>query len=1119
MNRKSKTLLPVILTGSAKRAMWIIGLCLAMGTAAGTANAQQTAAAPATETVTGKVTDSSGEPLPFVAVTLKNTPGVATQTDANGNFRLDLPSAGGKIFTLTYVGMKTRSFVWMGKPVIAVMESDNEIDEVVVTGYQTISRQQMTGAVTQLKADDVMLGAKFSLNQMLQGQVAGMAVKVTSGEPSATPKIRIRGTSSIYSSRSPLWVLDGIILDDPVDIGAVDLNDEDAAYLIGNAIAGVNPQDIESINVLKDAAAAAIYGVRAANGVIVVTTKKGHVGEPSVSYHGNVTLSLRESYNNLDMMNASERIRLSQDIINDGLIYSTMPRSLGYEGLYMKYLNKEITYDQFDSGVKAMSDNNTDWFDLLFRDSWSQNHSVSLSGGNANTLYYASLGYTNNQGTAIGSDSKRYTANAKISSWLNKKVYAEMQLLGSITENDGFNESAYKPRDLAINTARTIPAYDQNGDLYFYDTGMSSKNGIAGNLLKNYINERNTSGATGKISSINAKVNLKWQIIDMLKYEFVGSLIHQNTISQSWATDKSYYVSNIRGYMFGAAVPLSEQETNSAIPFGGILNDGHNEQTSFTLRNQLHFNKTIRNEHSFDVLAISELRSINATGLSGSYYGWQPDMGSTFATPTSQEYINKKLAPTITDNSTNYVSWIGVATYSFRNKFILNGNIRMDGSSNFGDNPEYRFLPCWSVAGKYNISDEKFISNIDAISYLAVRASYGIQGNIPTGTSPYMIMQRKGYNTDTSLPESNIRTLPNADLRWEKTRSYNFGLDMTLWEGRLSLTVDLYKKYTSDLFMPIQISSVYGTKTMTINGGKMNNSGVEAALGGAIVKNRDFNLGLTLIYSYNKNVLIEANTDPETIKTAQRLSGGKESLFAGEALGTIYSYRLAGLNHDTGMPYYYNKDGKSYSIVNDEQIPNYWLVQDVNEGLVRSGVLEAPHTGGIHINVGYKNLRFKTNFSYSFGGVKRLPRLFSDYKKAFDPFNNISKEINNRWRQPGDEKKANVIPRMFDSNITDALPRGAQMDGTYLRGITLYDNSDARVASTDNLRLNSVVLSYNIPNKLTKQVGVSNMMLSFEATNLWLLADSKWRGFDPELSSSANATQPKTFTFNLNITF
>lgn len=335
----------------------------------------------------GRVTDAEGNPLPGVSVIMEGAArGCATNIE--GEYMLVIENRPGIKLIYSFVGMTQESRTWKGEERIDVKmhETNVNMDEVVVTGYQVLSRRESASAVSTVKTEDIYMAGAPSIDQMLQGQIPGLMVMNTSGEPSATPKIRIRGTSTINGNKAPVWVVDGVILEQNVPITASELNSEDAEYLVGNAISGISPQDIESITVLKDASATAIYGVKAANGVIVLTTKKGTVGRPKVSYHGEVLVNQRPSYRNFDRMNSAERMQLSKDIFEEGLAYSSSAVSNltpddSYEGLLNELINRRMSKEEFGVRAMEMAERNTDWFDVLFRNAVTHSHNVSVQGG------------------------------------------------------------------------------------------------------------------------------------------------------------------------------------------------------------------------------------------------------------------------------------------------------------------------------------------------------------------------------------------------------------------------------------------------------------------------------------------------------------------------------------------------------------------------------------------------------------------------------------------------------------------------------------------------------------------------------------------------------------------
>lgn len=1074
--------------------------------------------------VTGTITDSEGFALPGVVVQEAQTSPVnAVLSDKDGIYSITVASSKSKLL-FTCVGMTDYTAAVGNRTKIDVVMEDDAIalETIVVTGYQTVNKRELASAVSIVKADDIKLAGVTSIDQMLQGQVAGMQVLQTSGSPGSTAKIRVRGTSSIIGNRSPLWVLDGVVLDEPVEVDHTDLSGDDAEYMVGNAISGVNPNDIESITVLKDASATAIYGVQAANGVIVVTTKKGKSGKPRVSYSANVSFKEAESYRRFNLMSAYQRIGLSRDIMEQDLHYARSQSSLtiGYESLLNRFESKELNREELKQELTKMADMNTDWFGILYRNAVTQTHSASISGGTDQTTYYTSIGYDRDLGTARSEKADRYTVLTKINSWIvPEKLYLGMQLNASLKNNTGYHSSV-NPLSYARTTSRCLPCYNEDGSLYFYEpySAMGAGRDI---LYYNILDEMEHTGIETGVGAINAKLNFQWNILKPLKYELQASYNYTQTQKRVYADEYSHYVSKIRGYSTRYYVDINSDIWNeSALPQGGILNTTDTNVSTWNIRNQLTFNKDF-NGHTVSVMGVNEVRSSATDGLANVYYGYMPDRGKTVSPAYTEEYTKRvtsgSFAPTITDNVRNVVSFRGVASYSYLDRYVLNSSVSMDGSNQFGSNPEYRFLPIWSVSAKWSIDREKWMKQQKLFSYLALRLSYGIQGNVDSATSPDLVLKIGSVNSETGLKQSTVSYWPNADLRWEKTTSYNAGLDFAILDNRINGTLDVYHKVGEDMIMNKTISLVNGISTYKINSGNMNNSGVEAVIGGYPVQARDWSVNLQFIYSYNRNVLVKANSELGTITNKDLVSGN--ALIEGEAIGTLYSYHFSHLDHNTGLPVFYDKDGYNSIVTGGEEKPNFTLYES-DLGVVKSGSVNPWASGGINAGIRYKNLHLNASFSYSLGAVNRLPSIYGgSYSRVFDPEMNVTVDIMDRWKQPGDEQRTN-IPVLYDEYSYDkvhVLP--VSSNGTVKKGVELYDYSTARVCSTDNFRLRSLSLSYNVPSSSLKKVGMNSLSFRLQASNLFLIADKRWQGFDPELGTAATSPVPRTYSIGINATF
>ena len=449
--------------------------------------------------VTGKVTDEGRQPMPGVTVRIKGT-AIGTATDATGRYTLPIVETdGGTYVVFSFVGMETKEVKYTGQDTIDVtlkVES-TEMEEVnvVSTGYQTVNRRDMVGSYTMVKAEDIMIPAYTTIDQMLQGQVPGMMVLSSSARAGASPKIQIRGVSTLLGNQDPIWVVDGIIQDDPLEINATSNMTQDMAEIIGNQVSWLNPNDIETITVLKDASATAIYGSRASNGVIVITTKKGKIGRTSINYSGNFSFSPRPRYSQFNLMNSQERVQFSEDAFAAGLRYQEDPitQPYTYEGALKMYQQGELSAEEFIAIRNRLETMNTDWLDMLTRTSFSHNHNLSVTGASEKVNYALSLGYSKTNGQEIGNSSERLTSRVAVTANLHKNVRVNLTLNGTTGTNKGFN--GVDPLNYALTTSRAIAARDEEGNYSYYRTKLDYKyNKEATDIGYNVLNELENTG-------------------------------------------------------------------------------------------------------------------------------------------------------------------------------------------------------------------------------------------------------------------------------------------------------------------------------------------------------------------------------------------------------------------------------------------------------------------------------------------------------------------------------------------------------------------------------------------------------------------------------------------------
>lgn len=1060
-------------------------------------------------TVKGIVVTSDGSPLPGVSIVVKNTT-VGVSTNAEGKFEIQLKT-GEEILVFSFVGMRTQEVKVDKDNLRVVMEDVAAImEEVIVrTGYQNIEKRKLSSSVFSIDGDVVREGAALGLDNMLQGKIPGMNVMGSSSTPGAATKIRIRGSSTISGNREPLWVVDGFILEDPVPISAEELNSLDNVNLIGNAISSLNPQDIERIDVLKDASATAIYGVKAANGVIVITTKKGKIGKPRLTYSMNLSINERPEYDGLYRMNSKERIEVSKEIEERGLPFGFQPARVSYEGALMDLYDRTISYNEFLQTVKRLEEVNTDWFDIIYRTSFSQKHNISISGSSDKINYYFSGGLQHVPATVKGTGVKQFNGFMKLGVNLLSNLKVELQMRASTDDKD-YLHSSVSPYQYAYNTSRAIPCYNEDGTLAYYNKTQ----GFEFPLQYNIVNEMQHTGMHIDATSINFNANLLWEIIPGL--QFMGGLSYNrsNTDQKKWFDEQSYVAASLRKYNYGLPLPDSQEwsQQQCQLPYGGGLENTDTRNTSYTLRAQVNYTFRFLEDHQITTVLGTEARSSKYQGLKSTEYGYLPDRGEKFIKidpvqwPKYGELVQNH-QNVVTNTLTNVMSWYGTFTYDYKNRYIANFNIRADGSNKFGQDKSNRFLPIWSVSGRWNLHEEAFLKNTMWMNMLAFRGSYGIQGNVSPDQTPNLLIQLGSLDIISKQYISKLSKLPNPYLRWEKTTSWNLGVDFAFLKNRLNGSIEIYRKKGKDQIISKEVASTTGSTTMQLNAGNLENKGYELVLNVVPVRTKVLTWSLNLNGARNVNKVTKSGITTE-YGYNEYLNGS--AVIPGEALNTFYSYKYDKLN-ESGLPTF--KD-----IEETDGITQTEMFEKV---FAYSGTRIPDITGGFGTDISYKNLTVGGFFSYSLGTKIRMNGLYNNSGQRLpQPQQNMNKDFVYRWRKPGDEKHTD-IPVL----TTDAMKMyGLGVDRKIKiadNAWEMYNKSDLRVASGNYLRLRNIYVRYNFNEKVCHKIYAKRISVRFEATNLWLLADKKLKGQDPEQITLGGATTPPTssYTLGLDITF
>lgn len=1061
-------------------------------------------------TLKGWVRDEKKQVIPGATIRLAGT-SVGAATDMNGWFSLTLPVRTGKL-EFSFIGYTSQIVSFTGKMEkdtmnIIMREEVQEMDEVVVTGYQVVKKKAMAGSSSKVRAKDLVMTGTETIEQMLQGQLPGVMVMNTSGLTGTRQKVRVRGTSTLAGNAEPVWVVDGIIQQDPLPFKAselTDISDDNMDMIknfVGGAISWLNPRDIEDITVLKDASATAIYGVKAANGVIVVTTKKGEWGRLSLNYSGSFSFGEKLNYNKMELMNSKERVELSREAYERGA--RVRNESIGYTGLALAFQRGEISYDEFDTKAKELELMNTDWFDILYQVPFSQSHSVSFSGGNENSTYYASMGYSNNENTAKGNGQTAYTARLNMSSTFWNKLIVNVALSGSHTETEAF-ATGVEPFNYAIKTSRVIPCYNEDGSLFYYN---EKSNGYNYNIL----NELNYSGNRNKSRSVNISLDARWMITDGFTLSTTLGGASSATFGRIWFTERSNYITAIRKYEYGTKGPLDAEFKNSYLPYGGMLTVNENENFNYTWRNQIEFVKNIGN-HSFNLMGGVEVSSNKREGYSHTAYGYMPDRGETFIdVPLKIEYLGEirdnseyaNLRPVLTNSIENTLSYYLSGSYMYDNRYAFNFSVRNDGSNRFGQDANQKFQLVWSIGGRWNVTDEHWLKGQDILNNLSLSATFGYQGNVVDAISPNLIAKMLPLDDLTGEFKMGYTKLPTPDLKWEKTSSLNLGINFSVLHSKINGSFEYYYKKTTDLITNREVPYENGVTSMYVNGGDMKNSGWDLSFSLVPVRTKDFvwSLGFNTSKVYNK------------VESSLELTGNWKDVVNGSynkkgyPVSSFWAFRFAGLNPVNGGPMFDLSQANSNA-----------ADLDVTEYMLHAGKTEPDLTAGVNMNFRYKNWTLSSSFYLSLGNQCFLDSPYGTGYEAsgmMSEYENASSQLLKRWRKPGDEKNTNIPSIPVGDNCREMYP--FKNINTSLYPYEAWAYSDVRVVDAWFLRCNSINLSYVFPEKFIRGFA-QNVSCSFTVNNPFQIVSSDFDGRDPEV---AKGSQPmsRTFSLNLNVSF
>lgn len=1060
--------------------------------------------------VSGTVMDGEfkGEPLVGATISVSNSDETkGTVTDAEGKFTLSVP-AGTETLTASYMGYESQEIALqqgIDKYTITLHFADKTLAEFVVTGYQQIDRRKLTASVTTVNISDETVGAVKNIDQALAGQVAGLSSIAASGAPGAPMKIRIRGTSSINGVQEPLWVLDGIPMEGNEIPAIDDLNDIDDIYQ--TSIAGLNPSDIENITVLKDAAATAIYGARAANGVIVITTKKGKEGRPVVNFSTKMTYSPKVDIDRLNLLDADEKVGLELDLLQSD--YNYRPHKGGVANI----LDELGEFSAYQAGgwealsleaqqrINRLRGINTDWNDILFRDVFNQEYNISFSGGSERAHYYTSVGYYTEQGTVKGVENNRYNMTLKADFKLNNmltvgaSVFANQRKQESyMTDSGGFTNPVFYSRM----ANPYFEPYDADGN-YIYDKNVQGRESEVPDF--NIFEERANTSKERKDRSIMALFDATLKFNSHLKLTTQFGLQHDNYTLTRYAGHDSYAMRKAKEY----ATFLIDGERKSIFPDGGMnkVTEAHTDQ--WTWKAMLEWDRRLNDIHDVELMGGTEVRHVETGVVTSTAYGYDNRTLTTQPVIFPNESIARRY-PLYEEGHTEnaFVSWFATGSYTLLYRYTLGASVRSDGSDVFGVAKKYRYLPLYSVSGMWRAKEEQFLKKVKWIDELSLRASYGLQGNIDKNTSPYLI----GTFDKTSVLPGYIESIisaenaPNPNLKWEKTKNVNVGLNLELLQSRIRLNVDYYYRRSTDLISSRQLPLETGFASTTVNWASMENSGWEIALNTRNIATKDFTWNTTLNLGFNTNKILDETVAENSTYPSRE----------GYPVGAIFAYKTAGLDED-GYPLFVAKDGSKLTAADFFRLNRFGAstlsAEEQRNLYTYMGSSEPECSGGFINTFEWKNWQLNVNFMFNLGMKVRVQPSYSP--TYYDRGLNTNHDILNRWTS---SNSATNLPGLMVNT-----PERAN-EYTHYSEYNTYSMLDTWVRSQNYCRLQSLRLGYRIPKKVLAPVGITSASVSLEGRNLLVIASDYDNYLDPETMGNPYA-QPiaKSFILGLNVNF
>ena len=1023
----------------------------------------------------GVVKDENGEPLPGVSIVLKGTT-IGVTTDVNGTFKLLAPKNVTPVLKFSFIGMQAVECEWSKEKKELVMHEDaTALEEVTVTtGYQTIERKRMTGAVDVITAREIENKGYASVGDVLRGAMAGVSTRNISGKPGVLPEIRIRGLNSLYGSMQPMWIVDGTPF-----YGS--LND-------------IEPEDIESITVLKDAAATAIYGSQAANGVIVIKRKRGQEGSGSIRITSNFSMD-EAPKNKLDLMNSEEKIAFERSVYEDFPNFTSGGRVIT---LLRNADIGKISREEAEAEIERLSKINTNWYDEIFRTAFSQNHAVALSGGSEKSQYYASLSYRRTEGVVPSNVYSNWSGVLRLSYQFNPFLGVNFDM-SSAVRNDKDSEMSVSPLRYATYANPYERPYDDEGNLEYdrsYTSELSSlKDGYKYDF--NILDEMKRNTSTQKSTDNNISLELNFQIMKNLKFTTRGSVFNNSHETRTiW--EPGSYSSKVNNWIARVYTELPDELNN------GGLAESNSRSQGWTWRNNIEFKDGFGEKHFVSLYFGHEVSEYKSNSNYVKYPEYDPEKG-LIGVPELDGVLSvnsmvMNLLDGVSESKSRSVSFFVSGSYSYLDKYVVSGSARMDGANIIGT--ANRFSPLWNASFKYNMHSEEFMKKRSWINELAFRFSYGYTGSIDKNALPVGVMTFSstakyfGYDIPTYIQPK------NPSVKWQKKEDRSLGMDIALLSNRIRATINYYNNVTRNLLDTKELPISVGVSSIKYNSSSVRNYGWEFSMNSQIIRVKElmwsvgFNMGINkskVIDTYYKDI----SEVPKGFDRTTPIEGSSTSAWFG--------YRFAGVDPRTGHTLAYVDNSKREEPIGFQREDGKWVLdmddlyntdkENIKEEL---GDSYPSIAGGFQTNLSWKRFTLSSTFSFMAG-----PKITAAYYatsvggSVSAAKQNVLKKEASRWRKPGD--------------ITD-VP-GYSSEGTFS---SLYSEwYDLKLERGDFLKCTSISLGYQVPSKICHKVLLTSLRVNLNIRDVFTI--SSYTGLDPENFGGFSYPNSRKYMISLNI--